>query len=120
MSDINLPDVLAEVTAAFERYEAALTGNDVDTLDSLFWSSPHVVRYGATENLYGQDEIRAFRKARPSKGLDRTLRAAWAAGFRTVNHIQVINNQSSQDKIDSRIETHLRKNDTVLSYSGFV
>ena len=73
MSDINLPDVLAEVTAAFERYEAALTGNDVDTLDSLFWSSPHVVRYGATENLYGQDEIRAFRKARPSKGLDRTL-----------------------------------------------
>lgn len=73
MTEINLPDVLAEVTAAFQRYEAALTGNDVETLDALFWSSPHVIRYGATENLYGQDEILAFRKARPSKGLDRTL-----------------------------------------------
>ena len=73
MTAINLPDVLAEVTAAFERYETALTGNDVETLDALFWASPQVIRYGATENLYGQDEILAFRKARPSKGLDRTL-----------------------------------------------
>lgn len=72
--EINLPDVLEEVTQAFEAYEAALTGNDVATLDALFWASPHVIRYGVTENLHGQDEIRAFRKARPSKGLDRTLR----------------------------------------------
>ncbi|SIS58935.1 Protein of unknown function [Roseivivax lentus] len=73
MTEINLPDVLAEVTEAFRRYEAALTGNDVETLDALFWSSDQVIRYGATENLYGHDEILAFRKARPSKGLDRTL-----------------------------------------------
>ena len=72
--EINLPEILAEVTEAFYRYEAALTGNDVATLDALFWTSPHVVRYGATENLYGHDEILAFRKGRPSKGLDRTLR----------------------------------------------
>ena len=71
---INLPDVLEEVTEAFRAYEAALTGNDVATLDALFWTSPHVIRYGATENLHGHDEILAFRKARPSKGLDRTLR----------------------------------------------
>ncbi|SNS50716.1 oxalurate catabolism protein HpxZ [Tropicimonas sediminicola] len=73
MAEINLPDVLAEVTEAFHRYETALTSNDVATLDALFWSSPHVIRYGATENLYGQEEILAFRQARPSKGLDRTL-----------------------------------------------
>lgn len=72
--EINLPDVVAEVTEAFERYEAALTGNDVETLDALFWASPHVIRYGATENLHGQEEILAFRQARPSKGLERTLR----------------------------------------------
>ena len=74
MLDINHPEILAEVAEAFRRYEAALTGNDVATLDELFWSSDHVVRYGATENLYGHKEILAFRKARPSAGLERTLR----------------------------------------------
>jgi hypothetical protein len=70
---INQPDVLAEVTAAFERYEAALVGNDVAVLDELFWNSPHTLRYGATENLYGYDAIQAFRAARPATGLARTL-----------------------------------------------
>lgn len=71
---INLPDVVEEVTKAFRAYEAALTGNDVDTLDALFWTSSEVIRFGVSENLYGHDEILAFRKARPSKGLDRMLR----------------------------------------------
>lgn len=73
MIDVNLPDVLAEVTTAFERYEVALVTNDVAVLDELFWNSPHTLRYGATENLYGFDEIRAFRAGRPSAGLARTL-----------------------------------------------
>jgi hypothetical protein len=59
--EINLPDVVAEVTAQFARYEKALTGNDVAVLDELFWNSPHVLRYGVTENLYGTAEIEAFR-----------------------------------------------------------
>ncbi|MEM6637808.1 MAG: oxalurate catabolism protein HpxZ [Pseudomonadota bacterium] len=71
--NINRPNVVAEVTEAFNAYEAALVGNDVDTLDRLFWASPEVVRYGPREALYGRDEILAFRKARPSAGLDRTL-----------------------------------------------
>jgi hypothetical protein len=71
--DINFPDVLAEVTAAFERYEAALTSNDVAVLDELFWNSPHTVRYGATENLYGYQAIRAFRSTRAPHGLARRL-----------------------------------------------
>lgn len=71
---INLPDVVEEVTKAFRAYETALTGNDVDTLDALFWTSSEVIRFGVSENLYGHDEILAFRKARPSKGLDRMLR----------------------------------------------
>ncbi|MDX3807599.1 oxalurate catabolism protein HpxZ [Bosea thiooxidans] len=70
---INDPAVLAEVTAAFSEYETALVGNDVATLDRLFKDSPQTLRYGATENLYGYDEIAAFRSARPSTGLMRTL-----------------------------------------------
>ncbi len=70
---INLPDVHAEMTAAFARYEDALVNNRVEVLDELFWTSPHTVRYGVGENLYGIDEIRAFRLARPSVGLARTI-----------------------------------------------
>ena len=70
--DINLPDVKAEVEAAFARYEAALVGNDVEALQALFWNSAHTIRYGIGENLYGYDEIGAFRSARSPVGLERT------------------------------------------------
>ena len=73
MTDINLPDVLAEVTAVFDRYEKALIDNDVAVLDELFWNSPQTLRFGATENLYGYDAIRAFRAGRPAQGLAREL-----------------------------------------------
>jgi hypothetical protein len=73
MQEINLPDVLAEVSAAFQRYEVALNTNDVAVLDELFWVSPLTIRYGITENLYGQDEIAAFRAARSPVGLKRTI-----------------------------------------------
>jgi hypothetical protein len=71
--DINLPDVHAEVSAVFARYEEALVHNQVEVLDELFWSSAHTVRYGVGENLQGIEAIRAFRQARPSAGLARTL-----------------------------------------------
>src|SRR5258708_2970952 len=73
MFEINLPDVIAEVHAAFARYEAALTGNDVRVLDELFWNSDFTVRFGATENLYGYEAIAAFRAARPAVNLARTV-----------------------------------------------
>ena len=71
--DINRPDILAEVTAAFERYEDALVHNRIEVLDELFWPSEFTVRYGVGENLVGIEAIRAFRLARPSQGLARTL-----------------------------------------------
>ena len=71
--EVNNPDVLREVTAVFARYEDALVNNRVDVLDELFWHADAVVRYGAAENLVGIDAIRAFRQARPSAGLARTL-----------------------------------------------
>ena len=87
--DINLPDVLAEVTAAVECYEAALVSNDVQVLDTLFWNSPHTLRYGAGENLYGYDEIRAFRAQRSPQGLARevlrTVITTYGQDFATAN-----------------------------------
>jgi hypothetical protein len=68
---VDLPDVLAEVTAQFERYEQALISNDVGVLDELFRADSRTLRYGIGENLYGYDAIRAFRAARLPVGLMR-------------------------------------------------
>jgi ketosteroid isomerase-like protein len=71
--EIDLPEVVAEVEAAFERYEQALVSNDVAVLDSIFRDDARVIRYGGGENLYGYQEIAAFRAARSPAGLARTL-----------------------------------------------
>jgi hypothetical protein len=70
---IDDPAVVQEVEAAFARYEAALVSNDVATLDALFWQDDRTIRYGGGENLYGYGAIQAFRAARPSQGLARSL-----------------------------------------------
>ncbi len=79
--DMNLPDVLAEVEAAFARYEHALVTNDVAVLDELFWADPRTVRYGVAEVLHGIEAIRAFRGARPAQGLARTLERTVITSF---------------------------------------
>lgn len=71
--NIDRPAILNEVRAAFYRYEQALISNDIAVLDELFWDDARTVRFGASENLYGIEEIRAFRTARPSLGLERML-----------------------------------------------
>lgn len=89
MIQVNLPEVLAQVTAACEQYERALTSNDIAVLAELFWNSPHTLRYGSTENLYGYESIQAFRAARPSQGLDRavlrTVITTYGRDFATAN-----------------------------------
>ena len=69
--EIDLPDVLAEVTAQFQRYEKALVSNDVAVLDELFHKDARTLRYGIGENLYGYSEIASFRAARSPVGLMR-------------------------------------------------
>src|SRR5262249_51314457 len=71
--EIDRPDIVAEVTAAFERYERALVSNDVETLNALFHRDPRTIRYGGGENLYGHDAISAFRAGRSPAGLAREL-----------------------------------------------
>jgi len=107
--DINLPDVLAEVSVQFARYEKALTGNDVAVLDELFWDSPHTLRYGVTENLYGWDAIREFRSARPGQGLQRevlkTVITTYGRDFATTN---IEFRREGSDKTGRQSQTWMR------------
>ena len=71
--EIDLPEVVAQVRGAFERYEQALVANDVAALNAMFHDDPRTIRYGGAESLYGYAEIEAFRAARSAAGLARTL-----------------------------------------------
>ena len=91
--EIDDPAVKAEVEAAFARYEEALVTNDVATLEALFWDDPRTIRYGAGENLYGMEAIRAFRRARSPVGvarrIDRTVITTFGRDFATASTLFV-------------------------------
>lgn len=72
--EINDPEIVAELEALYPKYETALMANDAETLTRMFWASPHAMRFGVGENLYGIEEIEAFRKARSPANLARTVR----------------------------------------------
>src|SRR5579863_7411084 len=71
---VNDPETVAELQALYPQYEAALMANDAETLTRMFWSSPHAMRFGVTENLYGIDEIESFRKGRSPANLARSVK----------------------------------------------
>lgn len=110
MLEINLPDVLAEVNAAFMRYEVALNANDVAVLDELFWKSPLTIRYGAAENLYGHDEIAAFRSGRSPVGLTRTITrtviTTYGRDLATANTL--FHRESAAGKVGRQSQTWMR------------
>jgi ketosteroid isomerase-like protein len=89
MLEINIPEVVAEVTEAFERYERALVANDVAALDAMFWNNPNTLRFGIAENLYGYEAIAAFRSSRPPINLTRHLKnttiVSYGRDFATAN-----------------------------------
>jgi ketosteroid isomerase-like protein len=71
---INDPEVVAQIAALHEQYEAALVSNDVEKLVTFFWDSPHALRFGVSESLYGAKEIEEFRRNRPAIDLSREVR----------------------------------------------
>ena len=79
--EINIPEIVREVTNAFERYEQALSTNDLDTIDSLFRDSQLTLRYGPNGTLLGHSAISSFRRARDIKGVERTLRNTFITTF---------------------------------------
>ncbi len=107
--EINIPDVWAEVEQQSNRYEAALVGNDVAVLDELFWCSPHTLRYGVTENLYGYDAICAFRAARPAQGLARTvLKTVITTYGRDAATVNIEFQRTRSDKTGRQSQTWMR------------
>ncbi len=103
--DINIPEVVAEVTAEFLRYEKALGSNDVDTIDTLFWDSPLTLRYGPNGTLLGHAAISSFRHGRKIDGIKRTLqntiittygRDFAVANTESVRHVTGIRSRQSQ------------------------
>ncbi len=108
--EINRPEIVAEVEAAFARYETALVGNDVETLEALFWDSPQTIRYGGGENLHGMAEIRAFRRARSPLGLaralERTVITTFGRNLATANTL--FSRDSAPGKIGRQSQTWVR------------
>jgi hypothetical protein len=104
---INDPEVIAELEALYPQYEQALVTNDVEKLVAMFWAGPQVMRFGAAENLYGPEELEAFRKARPATNLARTVKrldivsfgrdfASITLEFERMSNIAIVRGRQSQ------------------------
>lgn len=108
--EIDNPEVKAEVEAAFAEYETALVTNDVEVLDRLFLKSPTTIRYGGGENLYGYDEIAAFRSARSPKGLarrlERTVITTYGTDYATASTL--FYRDSAPGKVGRQMQTWIR------------
>ena len=108
--EIDLPDVVAEVTAQFARYEQALVTNDIAALGELFRNDPRTLRYGIAENLYGHGEISAFRAARSPVGLmrktERTIITTY--GRDTAVASTLFYRESAPGKVGRQMQTWVR------------
>jgi hypothetical protein len=108
---IDMPDVLAEVTAAFQAYERALMGNDPEALVGFFWSDPRTIRYGIAENLHGIGEIAAYRRSQAAAGgyrtrkLDRTVITSFGRDAATACTTYV---RDSDQRIGRQMQTWMR------------
>ena len=108
--EIDLPEVVAEVRAAFERYERALVTNDVPVLDSIFRQDERTIRYGIAENLYGHEEVAAFRAGRSpvnlQRALSRTVITTYGRDFAVASTL--FHRESTQGKVGRQMQTWVR------------
>lgn len=108
--EVDLPEVIAEVSEAFARYEKALVSNDVETLDALFRDDSRTLRYGGAENLYGYEAIKAFRAGRSPVGLERELSKTVIStyGRDTAVASTLFHRTSAPDKVGRQMQTWVR------------
>ena len=108
--EVDLPDVLAEVKAVFERYEKALVSNEIATLDELFRPDARTIRYGVAENLYGHEEVAAFRAGRSpinlARALSRTVITTYGRDFAVASTL--FHRDSMPGKIGRQMQTWVR------------
>ena len=112
MTDLtaNIPEVVAEVGALFERYEQALIDKNVEVLDDTFWRSPHTIRLANAEHGYGFDRIHAFRVARPpGPGTkERRLRLDIVTLGRNVATVTLVYKVRGRDATGRQMQTWVR------------
>lgn len=72
-TDLDRPEVMTAVAAAFGCYEQALAAGDVDALMNFFWDSPEVVRFGVADEQWGTAQLLEWRLANPGVPAGRTL-----------------------------------------------
>jgi Protein of unknown function (DUF3225) len=108
--EIDLPDVVAEVSAQFARYEQALVSNDTNVLGELFRNDPRTLRYGIAENLYGYGEISAFRAARSPVGLIRKTARTVITAYGRDNAVAstLFYRESAPGKVGRQMQTWVR------------
>jgi hypothetical protein len=107
--DIDLPEVVAQVRAEFDRYEKALGENDVAALDAMFRQDPRTIRYGGTENLYGYAEIASFRSARVPPGartISKTVITTYGRDFAVASTL--FQRPSTPGKVGRQMQTWVR------------
>ena len=112
--EVDIPEVRAELAAAFERYEKALTGNDIEALNEMFWASPLTLRYGTrdVERQYGHAEIAAFRIQRGAINQDRVLENSRITTFgRDFGVANTEFRSPSSDKVGRQSQTWIRTED---------
>ena len=110
---IDLPEVKAEVEAAFAAYEKALVTNDVAALEAFFWDDPRTIRYGTAENLYGMEAIRAFRRGRSPVGLARILSRTVITTFGrdTATAMTLFTRETAPKRVGRQSQTWVRMKD---------
>lgn len=108
--EVDLPEIVAEVAAQFERYEQALVSNDVATLDATFHHDPRTIRYGVFENLYGYAEIEAFRAGRSpinlARKLSKTLISTYGRDYAVVSTL--FHRASAPGRVGRQMQTWVR------------
>jgi hypothetical protein len=108
--EIDIPEIKAELEAAFARYETALVTNDVEALDGLFHAAPTTIRYGGGENLYGYAEIQAFRGGRSPAGLaraiERTVVTTYGRDFGTASTL--FRRDNAPGRVGRQMQTWIR------------
>jgi ketosteroid isomerase-like protein len=111
--DVNIPEILAEVGATFEAYEAAFVANDIEALAGFFWQDPRVLRYGIADMQHGPDELAAFRAAFPPvdlpRDLDRTVITTFGRDFATA--ATLFRRASAPGKVGRQMQTWARFDD---------
>ncbi len=107
--EIDLPEVVAEIRAEFDRYEKALGANDVVTLNAMFHRDPRTIRYGGGENLYGHGEIESFRVARAPPGartISRTIVTTYGRDHAVASTL--FHRASAPGKVGRQMQTWVR------------